>query len=516
MALMQPVFFLHKEAMPEPVRRENELTSYEVCMSAANKIDGSLIEGAQKVGGLWKLYVSTPEARATLLSRNISIRSRNVCLYDQNPFGMRRQNRVQTEKITIQDLPLSVDNEDVYNLITSFPGYEIVGDVKFSRARKPTGGWSDFKNGDRFCYVKAPLKDPLPKFAKIGILRCKLYHFSQKKAKRQCKVCRQQGHKELTEGCPYYEPEYRESTIAFRSPSIFSNFHHCEIDFQGKLHRSVEHAYQYTKAQVSGYEEMAQKIYLANTAKDAKLLSKEIPESEAWDVIKLDVMTDLVRIKLDTCELFYDALMETGNKILVEATGDLFFASGLSPELTVNTRPGNYPGLNELGKIMMELRSAYQLSAELASRSLTNDASKSTQNDQDASHNESVFRMTEPEDIFSENQHDRSPAKQVPESAEVYPVADMSSDKQVLENAEVNPVAESLQKRVHRTNRRLTAVNRSSSVPVRKEQTVGNETLTPEDRTGIKKFFSAKRQASSSPEKEDTDFKDKQAKTMAN
>ena len=156
----------------------------------------------------------------------------------------------------------------------------------------------------------------------------------------------------MTEECPYYEPEYRESTIAFRSPSIFSNFYHCEIDFQGKLHKSVEHAYQYTKAQVSGYEDTAKKISLANTAKDAKLISKEIPESEAWDIIKLDVMTDLIKIKMDTCELFYNALMETGNKILVEATGDLFFASGLSPELTINIRSSYYPGMNELGSVV--------------------------------------------------------------------------------------------------------------------------------------------------------------------
>ena len=203
-------------------------------MSAANRIDRSLIEGAQKVGGLWKLYVSTPKARATLLSRNLSIQNRTVCMYDKNPFGMRRQNRGQTKKITIQDLPLSVENEDVYNLITSFPGYEIIGDVKFSRARKPTGGWSNFKNGDRFCYAKAPLKDPLPKSVRIGVLRCKLYHVSQKKAEQQCKVCRQQGHKELTEECPYYEPDYRDCTITFRSPSIFSDFYHCEIDFDSE------------------------------------------------------------------------------------------------------------------------------------------------------------------------------------------------------------------------------------------------------------------------------------------
>ena len=46
------VYFLHRDAMPEPVRRENELTSYEVCMSVSRVIDEKFIVGAQKVRGL--------------------------------------------------------------------------------------------------------------------------------------------------------------------------------------------------------------------------------------------------------------------------------------------------------------------------------------------------------------------------------------------------------------------------------------------------------------------------------
>ena len=63
-----------------------------------------------------------------------------MCVYDQNQFGIKRQTPGQTEKIAIHYLPLSIDNEDVYNLITFIPGYEIIGDIKFCRARKLTGG----------------------------------------------------------------------------------------------------------------------------------------------------------------------------------------------------------------------------------------------------------------------------------------------------------------------------------------------------------------------------------------
>ena len=55
MNCVEPLFFLHKDAIPNPVRRGNELSNYEVCMSAARRIDEEQIEGAQKVGGLWKV-----------------------------------------------------------------------------------------------------------------------------------------------------------------------------------------------------------------------------------------------------------------------------------------------------------------------------------------------------------------------------------------------------------------------------------------------------------------------------
>ena len=86
--------------------------------------------GAQKVRGLWKIYINDPEARAILLSRGLSIRHRTINLYDKNPFGMRQRNEVATEKVIIQDLPFEINNEDVYNLVTSFPNCEIVGEVK--------------------------------------------------------------------------------------------------------------------------------------------------------------------------------------------------------------------------------------------------------------------------------------------------------------------------------------------------------------------------------------------------
>ena len=68
------VYFMHRDAMPEPVRKENELNSFEVCMSVSRVTDQKFIEGAQKVRGLWRIYINDPEARASLLSNGFSIR----------------------------------------------------------------------------------------------------------------------------------------------------------------------------------------------------------------------------------------------------------------------------------------------------------------------------------------------------------------------------------------------------------------------------------------------------------
>ena len=247
---------------------------------------------------------------------------------------------------------------------------------------------------------------------------------------------------------------------------------------------------------MSGYDETA-KIYMAKTAKDAKLISNEIPESEAWDIIKLDIITELIKIKMDPCEAFCNALMETGNKLLVEATGDLFFPSGLSPEATINTRPGNYPGLNELGKIMMELRSACQLSSELASTNLMA-SSNSPLNEQDISQNESVF-------LYKESQCPAVESQQV-----------ISTAKQEDDAIKATPVTGTDTQRLHRNDRKVTAAIRSSSIPAKKDQGAENAGLTPEVKMSIKNFFTSKRQASSSPEKDDTAFGDKQAKIVAN
>ena len=265
---------------------------------------------------------------------------------------------------------------------------------------------------------------------------------------------------------------------------IFFNFFECDIAYDGRNFRSVEHAYQYTQAMTLGYQETAQDILNTDTGRDAKMVSKELPQSNAWDLVKLDVMRDLVKIKMDTCMMFTEALIETGDKILAEATSDCFYGSGLSPELTKCTRPANFPGHNELGKLMMELRSAHQLFHDIVLPA--KDGSKTP-----ASPNYSVFVQS---------------LSTPPHSAKELNQETYDSYKKEMEAIEQEI-------RAARDLTRTTSACRSSSGPARK-----SPKNVPSDaaKTGIKKYLTSKRQASSSPVKDDIQFKEKQATLLPN
>ena len=127
-------------------------------------------------------------------------------------------------------------------------------------------------------------------------------------------MCGGQGHREKTMQCPFYEPHYADETVAFRSPMVFSNLYGCNIEYGGTLFNSVEQAYQFKQANTLGCTEIAAKIMDAKDGRDSMNIAKELPQSDAWDLVKLDVMKDLVKIKMDSCQVFRDALIKSGDK----------------------------------------------------------------------------------------------------------------------------------------------------------------------------------------------------------
>ena len=70
-------------------------------------------------------------------------------------------------------------------------------------------------------------------------------------------------------------------------------------------------------------------------------------------------MLKVLQFKAKCHQLFHDALIESGDSILVEAILNTL-CSGLSPTQLINTRPSYFKGDNILDKLFMVLRTYSQ------------------------------------------------------------------------------------------------------------------------------------------------------------
>ena len=73
-------------------------------------------------------------------------------------------------------------------------GVEMIGSLKYARARTPQGKLTNFKTGDRFVEIVVP-PEPLPKNKSVGIFTASLYHKKQKQKieEIECGNCREKG-----------------------------------------------------------------------------------------------------------------------------------------------------------------------------------------------------------------------------------------------------------------------------------------------------------------------------------
>ncbi len=350
--VVDPLFIKNRDMR---VNSGEKVETYDICKAVSSIVGTRNVDGIQLVKGLWKVYVKTITSRMELLSKGIMVNGIAVTLFDSNPFVREYDNNEQVEKITIKDLPLSLDNDKIKDFLKSHEGLVLKSGIKYGMVRDDNGAWSQFKNGDRFVYALAPIIPTIRRDSRIDDHPCRIFHASQDNV---CKSCKETGHKTGSIECPALDDSG--SIIAFKSfENVLSNFYQCEIPWSGETFQSVEHAYQWTKAVELEKEELAQKIKDAKHAGAAKAISRKgisREESESWEGRSEEVMKELLRIKVERCTQFRDTLIQSGTKILAEATGNTLWATGLDVSTTSITKPEYWPGMNMLGMMLMELR----------------------------------------------------------------------------------------------------------------------------------------------------------------
>ena len=75
-----------------------------------------------------------------------------------------------------------------------------------------------------------------------------------------------------------------------------------------------------------------------------------------WHETKRDVMRELLNAKVEQCSKFRTTLLKTEGKQIIEATHDMYWASGLPPYLSTTTKPECFSGENWLGHILEGIR----------------------------------------------------------------------------------------------------------------------------------------------------------------
>ena len=319
--------------------------------TAINSVTPGEAVGAQLIRGVWYIYVKNEHTRVSLLRLGkLLIQKTPLYLFAENPYAM--VPRVPNERVVIRDLPLFESDDQIYNFLSENPQIKPVGRVNFSKCRNTT-----FVNGDRFVYVRGNFSPPLPRIIQLGDHTCRLWHASQSIS---CQRCKQSTHPTLdTVNCPAYVSS-QDNVTPFRQPqNVLSNFYPCKLVYDGKSFRNSEAAYLWSKCIDLLEPDLAEKIFNAKSAPEAKQISREIPEStdhSEWDKRKFLVMKNVLRAKLEHCSLYRDVLTKSGTDVLVEATKDDFWGAGMPPQMVTTTAPSYWHGKNNLGKLHMEIR----------------------------------------------------------------------------------------------------------------------------------------------------------------
>ncbi len=125
------------------------------------------------------------------------------------------------------------------------------------------------------------------------------------------------------------------------------NFSSFKVEWNGYLYSSVEEAYQAASFMGSD-EEMVQAIKKSHSADEAQRLAyaNKDKRRDDWDLIKLDVMELLLRLKLEQNPYVLKKLLQTGDYYIVEdSPKDSFWGWG-----------ADRCGENQLGRLWMKLR----------------------------------------------------------------------------------------------------------------------------------------------------------------
>ncbi len=125
--------------------------------------------------------------------------------------------------------------------------------------------------------------------------------------------------------------------------AFLSNFYPCQVEFEGVMYPSSEHAFQAAKTRD---KRERQAVRHALTAGEAKRLGRKVSLREDWDSVRVKVMREILVDKFTRNPDLGIRLVETRNSLLIEGNhwNDTFWGVCAGR------------GKNHLGKLLMQVR----------------------------------------------------------------------------------------------------------------------------------------------------------------
>ena len=179
---VSPCFVIHDNlAPPSDGLGFKYVDGLEVCRACERVTGPRSVDGAQRIGKLWRIYPVTNTARETLLVHGFEFGNRSVSLLSFNPFTVSPSGH-EIVKLMIGGVALSVATSEIEKTLDDLKVTRRSA-IKMENYREKTGGWTSYKTGRRFVYIDKPILN-LGTYVKIGLWHASLYYEGQIRPQR--------------------------------------------------------------------------------------------------------------------------------------------------------------------------------------------------------------------------------------------------------------------------------------------------------------------------------------------
>jgi ribA/ribD-fused uncharacterized protein len=150
-------------------------------------------------------------------------------------------------------------------------------------------------------------------------------------------------------------------TFFWQTGSPFSNWHSANYTIDGVEFCCSEQGVMYEKAILFNDDKIAKQILQCSGSQQKKMkqLGRKVRhfKESAWKKNRITIYTKHCKAKFEQNKHLKEKLLQTGNKMLVEASPyDKIWGIGLNEKVARRTNPKLWPGLNLLGQILTNIK----------------------------------------------------------------------------------------------------------------------------------------------------------------